>query len=153
MSDYKVKPNEQGYIHVRFTKIMKGKGKRTYDVHKNQIFSVKEFETHKRCWEKYGFAGITQQDEYVVLHDPRISDQSTNDESEKERNASNSSSLIIAKEKANNKGKTNEGKESDKNEVDAIKKYLTDNDVKFHAKLGLKKLKELKQKTENELNT
>ena len=108
MKDYKVKPNETGYVHVRFTKIMKGKGKRTFDVHRDQIFSVREFEAHKKSWEKFGFAGVTQQDEFEILHDPR---------------------------------NVNEAE----TEADEIRKYLTDNDVKFDSRLGLKKLKELKE--------
>ena len=113
MSDYKVKANETGYVHVRFTKIMQGKGKRTHDVHKNQIFTIKEFESHKKAWEKFGFAGITQQDEFEVLYDPRVD-------------------------------------KVDTDEKEDIKKFLTDNGVEFDSRLGLQKLRNLKEVTEQQ---
>ena len=72
MSEYKVKKGTENLVHVRFTKILKGKGKRTYDVQKDQVFYPKEFEAFKKTIEKYGLAAITQQDEFEILHDPRV---------------------------------------------------------------------------------
>lgn len=72
IQNYKIKPGEEGFYHVCFTRILKS-GKRTEDVHMFQLFSKREFEGKRgflATVQKGGLAGMTQQDEMEVVHDP-----------------------------------------------------------------------------------
>ena len=72
IQNYKIKPEEEGSYHVCFTRIIK-EGKRTKDVHTFQTFSKREFEGKTgflSTVQKLGLAGITQQDEMEIAHDP-----------------------------------------------------------------------------------
>ena len=70
IQNYQVKDDEKHLYHVCFTKVLKD-GKRTKDVHKLQPFSKKEYENLLETVRKFGLAGITQQDEMELAHDPR----------------------------------------------------------------------------------
>lgn len=92
---YKVKDNEQGYVHVMFTKIIKD-GKRTRDNCSAQVFTIREFDKLKQDIEKLGI-GITQFDEYEVLYDPKIEEAKKAKEA---KEAAKKEAERIAKEKA-----------------------------------------------------
>lgn len=77
---YKIKPEEEGFVHVLLTKIVK-EGKRTRDVFAAQIFTVREFQQFKVNVEKLGIA-ITGYDEYEMIHNGKQI-KKTDDDTEK----------------------------------------------------------------------
>jgi hypothetical protein len=110
----KINPNEKGYYHLLFTKIVMV-GERTQDTYHIVPYSEKEYRVFKAFTDKNGLK-VTGFNEYEIVHRPG------------EKIGAETSS-----------------------EADDIKKYLSDNGVPFHQKLGVVKLRALKKETEDKL--
>ena len=120
IQNHKIKDKESGLYHVMFTKILKD-GKRTRDEFHVVLYTGKEFKVFKRHTDNWGL-GATGFDEYEVIHDPTTAKR-------------------VVEKKVENQEEQNE-------EIEAIKQFLVENDVKFNHRLGLTKLRKLKEETE-----